>query len=230
VYIIMDNTVRFVAILLSISILFAAFALAAVPNGAQISGVADKGRFPVPPAGSINLTAGNVTRITIEANMSTFRWVGLYGNASGTFQLGDSSGNALHSWGNAKGRVVYLSKANPSWSTLADANIAAVTANFTFIGGSAADNYTNTFVGTAENIGSGIFSLTSDYATTLSTGATTWKTYTITDGTNIIFTGRVSEDGTAYNGDTADYQMIIPEDGTGGDETATEWKIFLELV
>jgi hypothetical protein len=226
----MDNTVRFVAILLSISILFAAFALAAVPNGAQVSGVADNGRFPVPPASNISLTAGNVTRITIEANMSTFRWVGLYGNASGTFQLGDSSGNALHSWGDAKGRVVYLCTANPSWASLVDANIGAVTANFTFISGSAADNYTNTFVGTAENIGSGIFSLTSDYATTLSTGATSWKTYTLTDGTNIIFSGRVSEDGTAYNGDIADYQMIIPEDGTGGDETATQWKIFLELV
>jgi hypothetical protein len=226
----MDNTVRIVAILVSISILFAAYALAAVPNGAQISGVSDKGRFPVPPAGNISLTAGNVTRVTLEANMSTFRWVGLYGNASGTFQLGDSSGNALYTWGNAKGRIVYLSRANPTWATLADADIAAVTADFTFIDGSAADNYTNTFVGASENIGSGIFSLSSDYATTLSNGATTWKTYSLTDGTNIIFTGRVSEDGTAYNGDSADYQMIIPEDGTGGDETATEWKIFLELV
>jgi hypothetical protein len=226
----MDHVVRVIAILLSISILFAAFALAAVPNGAQIAGVTDKGRFPVPPPSNISLTAGNITRVTLEANMSTFRWVGLYGNASGTFQLGDSSGNALHSWGNAKGRIVYLCKANPTWASLADANIAQVTADFAFIGGSAADNYTNTFVGASENIGSGIFSLSSDYATTLSGGATTWKTYSLTDGTNIIFTGRVSEDGTAYNGDTADYQMIIPEDGTGGDETATQWKIFLELV
>jgi hypothetical protein len=231
VYYIMDNVVRVIAILVSISILFAASVLAAVPNGAQISGVVDNGRFPVPPAGSINLTAGNITRVTLEANMSTFRWVGLYGNASGTFQLGDSSGNALFSWGDAKGRVVYLCRANPTWASLADASVFNVTSSFSFLDGGVADNYTNTFTGAAENIGSGIFSLTSDFATTVSSGGvTTWKTYSITDGTNIIFTGRVSEDGIAYNGETADYQMLIPEDGTGGNEAATEWKIFLELI
>jgi hypothetical protein len=225
----MDKIFGSVVVLVIISVLAMASALAVVPNGAQVGTSGNNGRFPVPDAGNITVVSGNITMASLEANMSTSRWAGLYGNATGVLNLGDSSSNVMYSW-DAVGNIVYASIASPTWASLADANAANVTAAFAFINGALADNYTNTFTGAPESIGSGIFSLSSDYATTRSGGATVWKTYSLTDGTNIVFTGKVSNNGVAYNNQDADYQMIIPEDGTGGDETATAWKLYLELV
>jgi hypothetical protein len=124
-----------------------------------------------------------------------------------------------------------MSQNTPTWATLADASAANVDAAYAFVGVPAADNYTNTFTYPPENIGSNLFTITSDYAKTYnSTGGMVWKTYSLTDGTNIVFSGKVNHLGNAYDGETADYQMIIPEDGTGGDVNPTTWRIFIELI
>jgi hypothetical protein len=225
----MNRSICVIGILLAIVILLAAQILAVDPNGAQIYSETNKGRFPTPGPSNIDIQAGNITRVALVSNMTTLRWTGLYGNASGSLKLGDSGGIVMYSWA-AQGNLVYLSQTTPTWATLADASAANVDAVYTFVGGSAADNYTNTFSNAPENIGSNIFTLTSDYATTLSGAATTWKTYSLTDGSNIVFTGKVSHSGTAYDGEAVDYQMIIPEDGTGGNEAPTNWRIFIELV
>lgn len=225
----MDTNHRSLGILLVISLMFASLAYAVDPEGAQIASSQDLGRFPTPSADDIDLTAGNITYVDLVSNMTTLRWTGLYGNATGGIKLGDSDGDVMYSW-TGIGNLIYMCEVVPTWSTLADADLTAVAAAYGFIGGAAADNYTNTFSNTPENIGSNIFSLSSDFAVTLSSAATTWKTYSLTDGANIVFTGKVSTAGTSYNGETADYQLIVPEDGTNGDEDPTNWLLFLELV
>lgn len=224
----MNRNIRTLGILLVISLLFAAQIFAAEPEGAQIVSSDDLGSFPTPSADDVDLQAGNITLVNLVSNMSTLRWTGIYGNASGGIKLGDSDGDVMYSW-TGLGNLIYISEAVPTWSTLVDADVTAVATAYSFIGGSAADNYTNTFSHAPESIGSNIFTLNSDYAVTLS-GSTTWKTYSLTDGTNVVFTGKVSNAGLSYNGQVVDYQMIVPEDGTGGDETPTNWMLFLELV
>lgn len=225
----MDRRIFHASIVLALMILSAAIAYAATPNGAQIYSTSDMGRFPTPGPDDVDLQAGNITRINLVSNMSTIRWTGLFGNASGSLKLGDSGGIVMYSW-TALGNLVYLSEDTPAWATLADASEADVGAVYTFIASSAADNYTNTFSNAPEDIGSNLFTISSDYATSMSNSTTVWKTYSLTDGANIVFAGKVSSGGQAYNGDYVDYQMLIPEDGTGGDETTTNWMLFIELI
>jgi len=200
--------------------------LAAVPGGAVVSNTADFGEYPAPSPGTISVLSGNITQANVESNMSTYRWVGLIGNVTGNIELGDSGNNIMYTW-TAAGKLVYASTGSSiTWSSLADATASDMPAYLT---GAYSDNYTNTFTGAAENIGSGIFTtLTSDYAGT--NGGTTWKTYSLTDGSNLVFAGKVVENNVSYRGTTVDYQMILPEDGTANDQTATTYYLWVELI
>ena len=52
----------------------------------------------------------------------------------------------------------------------------------------------------------------------------------VEDGTgNLVWAGEVVAGGTDYEGSTADYQIIIPEDGTAGDQTADTYYLWVEL-
>ncbi len=222
----MKTKTMMVALIVTLVSMYAVYA--AEPGGATVTSSQDLGEFSAGSAGTVSIEAGNVTQANLEANMSTYRWSGLLGNVSGSIQLGDGSSNVLFTW-TGSGRLVYASEASPTWGSLADASQANVEGVYTHLA-TGSDNYSLTFTGGSESIGSGIFTLSSDFATTLSSGATTWKTYSLWDTTNVVFAGRVESAGTSYSGTTVDYQMIIPEDGTAGDTTATTWNLYAELV
>ncbi len=201
---------------------------AATPGEADISNVADKGEYLKTSADSVNLEAGNITYADVETNMSTYRWAGLFGNVSGNIVLGDSSNNVMYQW-TAQGKMVYASTAaSVTWTSLADATATDMPAYLT---GAYADNYSQTFTGSSENIGSNIFTtITSDYAQT--NGGSGWKTYSLWDTTNLVWAGPVVAGGqNAYDGATkAQYQIILPEDGTAGDTTVQAYNLWVELV
>jgi hypothetical protein len=210
-----------------------AFASAAVPGGANITNNVTRATMINPVAHATTLTSGNISQANLDTNQSTFRWAGLLGNVTGKIILGDSTSAVLFNW-TALGNLVYASNvAAPAWGTLADANGAAVTGVFGYLTGGAgvSDDYADTFIGPSQSIGSNIFTaLNSDYATTGTTGTSVWKTYSLTDGLNIVFAGKVVENGNAYTGEPADYQMIIPEDGTNANIASTSWYLWVELV
>lgn len=205
------------------------FAYAAEPGGATVTD-SDLGEFAAPAAGSANVEAGNITAANLDTNQSTFRWVGLLGNVSGNIVLGDAGSNTLFTWV-ASGNLVYASAGTPDWSLLNDGDEAEIVAIDTWLTGSAADNYTNTFTEASEPIGSNLFTISSDFAyTTNATGDNVWKTYSLEDGANTVYAGQVIEDGNSFDNSTADYQMIIPEDGTSGNTAATAYNLWVELV
>lgn len=202
--------------------------VSAAPSEADISGVSDLGTYTMTSADTASVLAGHVHTADVNSNMSTARWAGLLGNVTGNIILGDGSNDTLFSWANAGGNLVYASTAaDPVWASIADATNSDMPTFLT--GGSDSDNYASTFVGGSENIGSNLYTLSSDYATTLS-AASVWKTYSLKSGSDLIWAGKVVEDGTSYSGSTVDYQMIIPEDGTAGDTTATAYNLWVELV
>lgn len=214
-----------------IAILSIGYAYAAEPGGATISNNSTEGEFAAPTAGQINVISGNITTTNLATNQSTFRWTALLGNVSGNIILGDDDSNTLYQW-TANGTLVYASNGTVTWSSLVDADYTTVTDRYTFLAsGSGSDDYNSTFNYTsAISIGSNIFSLTSDYAVTETTGTSDWRTFSLTDGTEIVWAGQVVEDGSAYRaGTTVDYQMIIPEDGTSNDQTPTEYNLWVEL-
>lgn len=221
----------------SVFLLSLGMAAAQEPGQAEVDSETDLGEYLFEVAAdNVDLDAGNVTEVALDSNVSTIRWAGLVGNVSGNIVLGDSNENVLYEWVSS-GLMVYASElSSPDWSNLADANTAAVTTDYAHLANAnEVDNYTETFNNAAEDIGSLIFNLTSDYAWTYDdTETQTWKTYSLTDGTggtDIVFAGRVSEDGTDFRGNTVDFQMIVPEDGTAlSGAGATNYNLWVELV
>lgn len=230
----MDKTLIMVMVVLALGLLTIGTALAqTVPSGAEIVAQSDQGQMADIVAETVDLEAGNILNADLNTNQSTLRWAGLYGNASGTLKLADSSEFTMYTW-LALGRVVYASAVGaPAWENFADAAKADVVGIYDWLEpDSLSDSYDNTFDNVAEPFDSELFEgETSDYALTYDdTGTPTWKTYSFWDTTNIIFAGLVDPQGTSYTGQLVDYQMIIPEDGTNQNDAATPWTLFMELI
>ena len=206
--------------------------IGAEPNGAGVSGETIIEGLGPSSSSQANLYAGNITEAVLTTNVSTSRWAGFSGNASGNIQLGDSSNNLFYQW-TARGRMVYISNSSTvTWASLADANEAAVTNIYTYISGdSVGDNYSMTFNESAENIGSEIYpAITSDYAKTWdNTNSGVWKTYSLTDGTHIVWAGRVLTNQVNWRGLDSDFQMIVPEYGVGNTVVTENYYVWVEL-
>lgn len=223
-----------------LSLLLAMSVVAAAPSEAELSNIADRGEYEFNASNNVTVEAGNIRYVDLDTNMSTYRWAGILGDITGNIVLGDNDGGVnddiMFTW-TANGRVVYATEAaSIAWASLetnSDANEAAVrtaveTAYAHLANAGDADNLASTFVDTGD-VDSGLYTLTGvPRAQTL--GGSGWYTYALWDGSAIVFAGAVDQvGGTSYDGDTVNYQMIVPEDGTGNDATATEYNLWVEL-
>ncbi len=206
------------------------FALAAEPGEANITGEQDRGEFIFTATDqTIDLESGNITEANLTTEMSTYRWTGLFGTASGDIVLGDAADNVLFDW-TAVGRTVFASTAaSVAWASLAAASAADIETAFPFTN-TGSDNATGTFAGTAA-LNTGLFNIAgaARALTYDNTGTPTWETLALDDAGTIVFAGPVQSSGTAYSGDTVDYQMILPEDGTGFNAAPQAYNLWVEL-
>ncbi|MDK2849826.1 MAG: hypothetical protein PWP03_805 [Candidatus Woesearchaeota archaeon] len=211
------------------------YALAVTPGGAQITDNGETGYTERSPD-SVNVTAGFIRSADLYAEMSTYRWAGLFGNVSGTIVLASGSGlsaDKMFQW-SANASVVFASEASSvAWSSLTNVNETQVLANYSFLG-SGSDNYNATFnnVGTLNTNTVLGGSINANFANTLDNESNAfWKTFILGDGSNIVFAGVVEPAGHAsFNSSIVQYQMILPEDGSNGDTTATAYNIWVELI
>lgn len=215
---------------------FALLVLLALPMaraaqpGAAATTSADKGSYAGGTAETVDVISGHVYSNNLDATQGTYKWVGMYGNVTGTIVLEDTSGKQFFNWTGAKGLLVYASNETVNWTSLSGASESEVTTAYPFLA-SGTDDYANTFGTTSENIGSLIYpSATSVYATPFPT-ASHFKTYALKDGSgNIVWGGKVlSAANTTYDGSTADFEMLLPEDGTSNDNTVTTYNFWVEL-
>lgn len=197
------------------------------PGETQVTNVDIRDRYIFTGDNVVDTDAGNITYVDLDTNMSTNRWAGLLGNATGNIILGDNFDNFLFSW-SAQGRNVYVAENHIGWSNLEE-NYSAAFATF-YNGASDQDNFTKTFSGTGP-LSSDMFTFGSNVqrATTLP-GGSGWYTYALNDGKQNVFAGNIIAAGAAaYDGSSVQYQMIVPEYGLGGDTSATEYNLWLEL-
>lgn len=196
------------------------------PGEAAVSNEAMRGPYTF-AGGSADVQAGNITYADLDTNMSTYRWAGLLGNVSGNIILGEGTGNVMFTW-TAIGRVVYASESTGvDWPNLAP-GLGAVGGAY-YQGGSDNDNFVSTFIDSS-TFDTEIFTglAASPRATTL--GGTGWYTYALNDLADPVFAGEVVDAGqAAYDGSSVQYQMILPEDGTDFDQTATAYNLWVEL-
>ncbi len=228
---------RFLGVLMAVALVlfFASYAYAATPGGAQVT---DHGENTYTPASaqSVDVNSGAIRNADLSAEMSTYRWAGLFGNVSGSIVLASGTGGSadkMFEW-TANGSVVFATEASSvAWSSLAAATQAQVEGNYSHLA-SGSDSYAATFTEngalTTQTVAAG--SITADYAETYDDGDTpTWKTFALTDGTNIVFAGEVNPAGAnSYNGTLSQFQMILPEDGTKTDANPTTYNLWVELI
>ncbi len=211
-------------------------AMAATPGGGSVVGSAqDNGEYPSSAAGTVNVTSGHVYLANVTAEQSTYHWAGVYGNATGKLVLGDSSSNKMYEW-DAVAKYIYFDDDNSiTWGSLQLVSCSDVEGVYTYLSG-ASDSCTNTFTGTnnydstvtSDSVANAITAQTYDDSSTAY-----WKTMALGDGgtSDIVFVAEAdSAYHGAYDGTVANYQVILPEDGSNGDTTATTYYIWVELV
>ena len=216
---------------LALALILTAGAHAAEPGGAQVSDRTELGSFPDLPPDSVDLAAGNITVVNLDVEASTFRWVGLMGNTTGSIVLGDGDSNVLFNW-NASGNIVYASEGTPVWSNLQNVSEENVTTILPFLAAGANDAYNETFTNSPESIGSNLFTINATFAVTESANTTVWKTYALWDESDLVFAGKVVHGGVSFRSPTdfVDFQMILPEDGTQGGAVATTYNLWVENI
>jgi len=226
--------------LLSSAILATLLAIAVVayaaPGGATVSTPDDKGVYPEPSPGNINVVSGHIYKSDLTTEQPTYHWAGIYGNVSGKLILGDSDSNKMFEW-DANATYVFFDNDNTvsNWNGLSAATCSDVHGAFNFLVG-ASDDCTRTF--TITNYDPSFKSIQDSISSTIAVktydGETPqdqyWETFVVKDGTDVMFVGKVVPGHhTAYNGEDARYQVILPENGNNGDTTATTYYVWVEL-
>ncbi len=204
---------------LSFSMAVAAPSGASTTTGASTTGSATSST-------QVSATGGNITYVNVSSNVITGRWAGFYGNVSGNLLLADASANNFYQWtvGSMDGAVVYAANTTISdWTLSALDNAHAPS----WVNGSVTDSFTNTFSATEEFNSSSLTVASTPYVTTYnSTGVAgnlkTYALYATNDDAN-VWAGKVVDDANAFNGDSVDYQILLPA------QTGTTYNFYLEL-
>lgn len=203
-----------------------AIIMAAAALGAGIEGATTTAGTPVTrqfiSSGTIGAQGGNATTLSASTETQTLAWQGFYGEVFGNVTLADSTGDILYRW-NATGLngTAFASRdSNINFANITAVNDCSVDQTITGTNGS--DSVNRTFRpsnNTAFNIGS----------TTIATG-TACTTYTYVNnatqttsfeeviltstGSNTIYITRLEPDATGFDGNTHDFQMIVPANDT----------------
>jgi hypothetical protein len=168
---------------------------------------------------------GNITTVDFSGITSqTSKWQGYLGTVSGSIVLASSGGDKMYEWTwlTGKGGEVFATRNNPmtytDWTTLAARTGPQIDTDFGF-DSTVSDNATILFNQTASAINVSGTTITGGASMAAKTfnnaGALTWVTnaYSIGGSTTMndyVFAGMISNGGTAYDGNTVDYQMIVP--------------------
>ena len=195
-----------------------------------------------PENGTIDTTAGYIYEYNLTTIEKTYRWVGLWGNISGSVQLRTAS-NAFYTWQVSTvtgGSVVYATTqnsgvdptdfgfVNETYLNQADAAYGYLT--------TVTDSITNTYTGVGD-----FDSPSHDTnVTTNRTAVGNWLNYIMRlDGTDyaigstneLIWAGVVEPGQSAFNGELADFELMIPENEEAGDGegTITTYYLWVEI-
>ena len=167
-----------------------------------------------------NISAGNLTFVDVNSDYVTNKWTGFYGNISGSFLLGDSSGNNFFEWtvADMTDAVVYASNSTINWGSGSFFPLAASFAS-PWLLGSGTDNFTNTFNQSEDFVSPDFFTGSNQVNSTpyvetfnASGQASGLKTYGLrNNATNqSVFAAKVVDDTNGFNNATVDYQMLVP--------------------
>jgi hypothetical protein len=217
------------------------------PEGVTVTHIKTEMTNITSTAGNHSAYAGNVTELVLDAPGVTQAWQGYFGNVTGTLELGDASGNILYNWSGvtaSSGEVYAANQSGILWTNIECLNVdndsvqGNITEfeNFYNIGASDADGIDETFAGNnhpAFDSASVSFSAGACNTTQLfdNGGAGVFTEAILHDNSSDIpvFTSLINATTTGFDGDTYDFELIVPEDGHSGDTNPTLYYFYVEL-
>ncbi len=189
--------------------------------------VGSTGRYdPNITAGNVTTEGGNVTNVDLNSNASTDRWAGFYGNITGAILLSQRVGAQavyIWAWDSSYGGVVCASTGSSAPSELMGATYADIDDAWSFsptVTDSAARTFNNS--NCSQTFGPTTLA-NSYYADTGSAGGfitCAWKSVFTPAKSNMLFCTNITNSGPLFNGETGDYEIMVPTAyGTGVYET-----------
>jgi len=217
-----------------------ACALPAYQSGASVNVSSNATTTEIPSLLS-NLTAEAVYALNLSGFTQTSLWAAVYGSVTGNVTLASNDSSTryeLISWTAGGAGYVYATNSSsaPSWASIVPTPWTGSQLD-SYLGFDSAwsDNANRTFaynnslltVGT-KTISAGTGSNTAAKSENYS-NATVWETVALNDTTTTpVFTCLLQSNQTAYNGETADFQLLLPNNQKV-DGPATVYYFYLEL-
>ena len=215
--------------MLVLAVLTLAIVIAAPdPLGATLTpGQSSRGTNTDPSSNPQNAQAGNVTALNINQSRITEIWQGYFGNVSGQITLENAGGDVFYDWTYAAitGEVYASRNLIPDWSTInctnstqwdeeenrlniADADTDGINETY--------DTVTHpTFQVGTKTIPTDYCQATRPYNNVGAAGA--WYNVLMnSNSTNTVYVVVLSEDSTAFDGSTADFELLVPTDKSTG--------------
>lgn len=236
--------------LLFVILIFKAHATPVGPTITEISNTTKATANPTMLNSTHNGTAdgkagGYIFTINLSSDQRNDRWKAYVGNVSGKLVLAGADNYAIYDWTLTTSLTgeIYATRASSTitWGNVNCSNITQIESENTAMSHTGAnDNITATFP-TKDNepfeLAGGTIPINSCYTTNLyvdgsAPGDHSFEEVLLHDGTNMIYTAIIEEDHDAYmNSDEPyDFQMIVPEIGTGAWKSSTAYYFYVELA
>jgi hypothetical protein len=190
----------------------------------------------------LNTSGGYITTINITANTQNLRWKGFVGYLTGKFSLDDAGGSTLYDWTLAviTGEVYATRNGTSiSWASIGCATTAQIEAeNIAMNHTNVYDNITATFDDTNNHpsfsVGSVPITVNScnhtlnTYVNNVS--ATDFDEIALHTQGTIVYATILEDEATGFDGNTYDFQMIVPENGASSWTGSTAYYLYVELA
>lgn len=204
--------VAVLAILLALCLVPGALAL---PNGVNTDAgtPVTKGFFAVQEIAPLG---GRLSNLNATAETQTEAWQGFYGDVLGNITLDDASDSTLYNWLNATNGIVLTSRnSSVDFTTISAQNDCTIDESLT---GTDSDRVNNTFNASSNTLFTiGPTTIPAGTACALNTyinstaQSSSFEEIIVTDGSNSIYTTRIEDDLTGFDGQPHDFQLIVPD-------------------
>jgi len=195
---------------------------------------------------TLNTSGGYITTFNITASLQNPRWKAFVGLVSGTFTLDDASGSTIYDWSLATTSGEIYATRNSSTISWADIQCANTTLmeneNYLMNHSNAQDNITSTFndsthtsfVVASTTINSNSCPTLNTYQNSATQDAE-FEEMILSDSTNftlggnLIYSTIIENTTLGFDGNSYDFQMLIPENGAAGFSSSTAYYLYVEL-
>jgi hypothetical protein len=233
-------TIFTIGILLVCILLLSGIYLSAAPDGPSLVSVSNETKGTT-SAAFFNISGGYISALNLTANVQNIRWKAFVGWVNGEFTLDDQGGATIYDWSlsTTTGRVYSTRDSSTiEWSSIQCANRSTnlEAENVAMFHNSTQDNITKTFqYGTHNPFWVAGIPIGSDTCPTLNTYVGNasqdddFEEMALYDSTSIIYATILENDLAGYDGQTYDFQMLVPENGSQGFKGATPYYLYVEL-